>query len=229
VRRMTLVQQLRCPGAAGGFAAARIVAVVPSPLPAAFFARPAATVARDLLGCLLLRRHEGRERVVRVVETEAYLGVPDRASHAWAGRRTARTETLYLPPGHIYVYLIYGLHHCLNVTTGGEPGAAVLFRAGEPVAGEEEMGRSRGLAGPGREGALTGGPGKLCQALAIDRALNAGRFEGPELELRADVAVGEEAIARGPRVGVDYAGEAARWPLRFAVRGNPHVSRPRFG
>jgi DNA-3-methyladenine glycosylase len=198
-------------------------------LPLSFYRRPAEAVARDLLGRFVVREVAGVRLVVKLVETEAYLGAPDRASHAWGGRRTARNESLYLPGGHAYVYFIYGMHFCLNAVTGeaGE-GGAVLLRAGEPVAGMDVLREHRGLARPPRPGDLGGGPGKLCQALAIDRALDGVRLDRGPLRIAAGEPVAEEAVARGPRVGVDYAGEAAAWPLRFAIRGNPHVSRPRL-
>jgi DNA-3-methyladenine glycosylase len=200
-----------------------------SPLPSDFYRRPAETVARDLLGRFVVRELGGERLVLAIVEAEAYLGDPDRASHAWAGRRTPRNESLYLPGGHAYVYFIYGMHFCLNAVTGEAGiGSAVLLRAGEPVAGAERMAENRRLARPPRPGDLAGGPGKLCQALAIGRALDGVLLSGPELALTAGRPVAEEAVAAGPRVGVDYAGEAAAWPLRFAVRGNPHVSRPRL-
>jgi DNA-3-methyladenine glycosylase len=164
-----------------------------------------------------------------LVETEAYLGAPDRASHAWDGRRTERTESLYLPGGHAYVYLIYGLHHCLNAVTGGtDLGSAVLLRAGEPVEGIETLRRLRGWRERRvRPGDLAGGPGKLCQALAVDRALDGVPLDEGELRITRGTAVGDDEVITGPRVGVGYAGDAAYWPLRFALRGNPHVSRPR--
>jgi DNA-3-methyladenine glycosylase len=169
----------------------------------------------------------GERLVLRLVETEAYLGAPDRASHAWAGRRTVRNESLYLPGGHAYVYFIYGIHFCLNAVTGeAAVGSAVLIRAGEPVAGEEQMRQLRGLAGPPRAGEIAGGPGRLCQALAVDRALDGVPLDRPPLWIAAGAAVADDEVAVGPRIGVDYAGEAAGWPLRFALRGNRHVSRP---
>ncbi len=198
-----------------------------TPLAVDFYRRPAAEVARDLLGCLLVREVDGERLVLRLVETEAYLGAPDRASHAWAGRRTARNESLYLPGGHAYVYFIYGMHFCLNAVTGDSGiGSAVLIRAGEPVAGEERMRALRGLARPPRGGEVAGGPGRLCLALAIDRALDGAPLDRAPLWIARGAAVADAEVAAGPRVGVDYAGEAAGWPLRFAVRGNPHVSRP---
>lgn len=201
-----------------------------SPLPTEFYRRPAEDVARDLLGRYLVRELTGERLVLKLVETEAYLGAPDRASHAWGGRRTERTESLYLPGGHAYVYFIYGIHFCLNAVTGdSDIGSAVLLRAGEPVAGSELMRRHRGWEGKRvRPGDLAGGPGKLCQALAVDRALDGALLTAGELWIAVGQPVPAERIARGPRVGVDYAREAALWPLRFAEAGNRHVSRPRL-
>jgi DNA-3-methyladenine glycosylase len=206
------------------------------PLPASFYRRETEAVARDLLGRYLVRRlpaadgSTDEERLVlRLVETEAYLGAPDRASHAWAGRRTERNESLYLPGGHAYVYFIYGMHFCLNAVTGvADVGSAVLLRAGEPVEGAERMEVLRRWTKPPRPGDLAGGPGKLCQALGVGRSLDGVRLDRKDAELmitEGEPALPEE-IAAGPRIGVDYAGEAAGWPLRFALRGNRHVSRP---
>lgn len=200
-------------------------------LPASFYRRDTEEVARDLLGRYLVRRVDGERLVLRLVETEAYLGAPDRASHAWDGRRTDRVESLYLPGGYAYVYLIYGIHHCLNAVTGEtDLGSAVLLRAGEPVEGAEVLRRNRGWQDkPVRPGDLAGGPGKLCQALAIDRQLDGiPLMEGDDLTITEGEPVEPSEIAAGPRVGVDYAGEAAQWPLRFGVQGNRHVSRPRL-
>jgi DNA-3-methyladenine glycosylase len=199
------------------------------PLPTKFYRRPAEIVARDLLGRYLVRELAGERLVLRIVETEAYLGAADRASHAWGGRRTARNESLYRPGGWSYVYFIYGMHWCLNAVTGEEDiGSAVLLRAGEPVAGEARMMENRGWTRPPRPGDLAGGPAKLCQALAIDRSLDGVLLDRPPLAITTGEPVSAEAVAAGPRIGVDYAGEAAAWPLRFAVRGNPHVSKPRL-
>ena len=198
------------------------------PLPRAFYRRPAESVARDLLGRYLVRRLEGERLVLRLVETEAYLGAADRASHAWNGRRTARNASLYLAGGHAYVYLIYGLHHCLNVVTGDAGvGSAVLLRAGEPVTGKLQMKENRGWQRPLGAGDLAGGPGKLCRALAVDRRHDGASLMGGELTLARGEPTPPERVAVGPRVGVEYAGDAARWPLRFAERDNLEVSRPR--
>jgi DNA-3-methyladenine glycosylase len=202
------------------------------PLPVSFYRRPAETVARELLGRWLVREAGGERLVLRLVETEAYLGAPDAASHAAGGRRTERNESLYLPGGYAYVYFIYGIHFCLNAVTGHpDVGSAVLLRAGEPVEGETAMRRRRGLLDrprPVRPGDVAGGPGRLCQALAIDRAQDAAPLYRGELKILEGDPVAADEVIRGARVGVDYAGEAAAWPLRFAERGNPHVSRPRL-
>lgn len=186
-------------------------------------------MARELLGATLVRRFEGEILSLRIVETEAYVGPDDRACHAFGGRRTARTEVMFLAGGHAYVYFVYGMHHCLNVVTGpADRGEAVLIRAGEPLDGIETMRRLRGLVDRGtRPGEIAGGPARLCQALAIDRTLNGVPFGAGELNLVRGPSIEDRDVARSPPVGVDYAGQAAAWPLRFSIRGNPHVSRPR--
>jgi DNA-3-methyladenine glycosylase len=181
-------------------------------LPRSFYDRDTETVARELLGKLLAHRVGEELRVGRIVETEAYLGPHDLASHSSRGR-TARTEVMFGPPGHAYVYLIYGMHHCLNVVTGPEGQAsAVLLRALEPVRNVE--GRTKG-------------PGLLCRALGIDRRLNGHDLLSDDLFIAPSAAVEGEApeIVVRPRVSVDYAGEWAARPLRFYLSGNPHVSR----
>lgn len=215
---------------------------VEEPLAPEFYRRAAREVARDLLGRYLVRRlPDGERLVLRLVETEAYQGEGDRASHAWAGPVTPRSRRLFREGGHAYVYLIYGMHHCLNAVAGGaDDGQAVLLRAGEPVAGEERMralrrlgpggdgGRARAGGRPLRPGDLAGGPGRLCQALAVDRSFDGVPLWEGDLVIARGEPVPDREVVRGPRVGVAYAGEAAEWPLRFAVRGHPHVSRPRI-
>ena len=196
-------------------------------LPKEFFRRSADIVAPDLLGHLLVHRLRGENLVLRIVETEAYLGEGDRASHAWRGQPTGRTEVLFGPGGVAYVYLVYGLHNMFNVATGerGEPGA-VLVRAGEPVSGMTVMVKNRRISGEAGSGSVAGGPGKLCQAMAIDRRLNGVDLSRGELTICQGRPLSPKQIVSGRRIGVDYAGAAAAWPLRFAERGNRQVSRP---
>jgi DNA-3-methyladenine glycosylase len=188
----------------------------------------ALTAARALLGVLLVRDDGDGRLVGRIVETEAYAGPGDRASHARAGR-TPRTAVMFGPPGVAYVYLVYGLHHCLNVVCGPEGAAsAVLVRALEPVAGVERMRRRRAPTG-GPDERLAAGPARLCQAFDIDRT-----FSGEELLTpgrlwlaAAHTPVADADVVRGPRIGVDYAGpDWARRPWRFGVAGSPALSRP---
>jgi len=163
-----------------------------------------------LLGMLLAHRVEGRLRVGRVVETEAYLGPHDLAAHSARGR-TARTEVMFGPPGHAYVYLIYGVHHCMNVVTEPEgKAAAVLIRALEPVQNIEGS---------------TKGPGLLCRALGINRSHSGHDLLSDDLFLaEPDDREPFEVVAR-PRIGVAYAGEWAAKPLRFYIAGNAFISR----
>jgi DNA-3-methyladenine glycosylase len=168
-------------------------------------------VARELIGAQLHRVFpDGRHAVGRIVETEAYLGPHDLASHARVGR-TARNEVMFGPPGRAYVFLIYGMYWCLNVVTEGAGSAsAVLIRAIEPLHGIE-----------GR----TDGPGRLCRALAIDRTFNGEDLRGSALYLTRGSSPGRVVVTA--RIGVDYARHWARRLLRYIEAGNPHVSRPR--
>jgi DNA-3-methyladenine glycosylase len=178
-------------------------------------------VARALLGCRLVRRLPGLPpRTAVIVETEAYLGVADPAAHTWEGRRTPRVAPMWGPPGHAYVFRIYGMHDCLNVVTreAGVP-EAVLLRAAVPV------GWWSGEAVPRRELLAASGPGRLCRALSVGRELSGSPLSGPDLELLLPIPGGPRGVLSGPRVGVDYAGEAAAWPLRFAVADCPAVTR----
>lgn len=196
------------------------------PLPDVFYFRPADVVARDLLGRHLVRELPEGRIVVRLVEAEAYAGPHDRASHAYRGRRTPRNESMYLAGGHAYVYRIYGIHFCLNVVTGPEgEGIAVLLRAGEILEGEALVRRNR----PGEIAAhrLLAGPGNLTKGLAVDTDLDTVRLDGGALRMAAGEPVAESAILTGPRVGCESAGEAAAWPLRYAVAGSRAVSSPR--
>jgi DNA-3-methyladenine glycosylase len=179
-------------------------------LPHSFYDRDTQTVARELLGTLLAHRVDGALRVGRIVETEAYLGPHDLAAHS-SKRRTARTEVMFGPPGHAYVYLIYGMYHCLNfVTREVGHASAVLIRALEPVSGID---------------AKTSGPGLLCRALGIDRRRNGFDLTSEELFVAAPGKSTRFRITKRPRIGVDYAGEWAQKPLRFYIQDNPFVSR----
>jgi DNA-3-methyladenine glycosylase len=183
-------------------------------LPRAFYDRPALIVARDLLGQVLIHEAGGRRRAGRIVETEAYVGPQDLACHASKGR-TARTEVMFGPPGHAYMFLIYGMYWCFNVVTGAEGvAAAVLVRALEPLEGL-------------RPGVRTDGPGRLCRALGIARAHNGADLSGRVLRIESGPPVSPRRRERGPRIGVDYAGPWAAKPYRFWIRGNPYVSAPR--
>lgn len=189
-----------------------------SPLPRAFYDRPTLQVARELLGTYLVRRLGEHRLVGRIVETEAYIGEGDPACHAARGR-TNRTEIMYGPPGYAYVYFIYGMYYCLNAVTEREGfPAAVLIRALEPVQGIEIMQRHRGHRSIHQ---LTSGPGKLCQALAIDASLNGADLCGDTLFILPGEPVPEEAVEITSRIGIS-AGKEHPW--RFFLRGNPCVS-----
>jgi DNA-3-methyladenine glycosylase len=194
-----------------------------------FYARPTLTVARALLGQRLVRDIDGQRLSGWIVETEAYIGPEDTANHASKGR-TARTEVMFGPPGYIYVYFVYGMHYMLNFTTEGVGfPAAVLIRAIEPLAGQALMQfhRQKADSPPLKPANLTNGPGKLCQALRIDKSLNRlAVTTGQALWVEADQNIPDAAVATGPRIGVGYAqpkDRAASW--RFWVRDSRFVSK----
>lgn len=199
-------------------------------LPREYYLGNTVGLARDLLGKTLVRVLNGEPLVCRITETEAYVARCDKACHAYGGRRTARTEVLFGPPGHAYLYLIYGMHYCLNLVTEPEgEAAAVLIRGLEAVSGTETIRRLR--FGPAAEGGLNAyqkknflnGPGKLCRALALTTAENGMDLTGGTLflcERSEDVGVPSpprrrERVRTGPRIGVDYAEEARDFPWRF--------------
>ena len=180
------------------------------PLPRSFYEPSAKTVAPSLLGHWLIRRAPGGYCGGPIIETEAYL-CDDPACHGARGL-TPRTKVMFGPPGHAYVYLIYGIHCCMNVVTEAEGRAsAVLLRALEPVQEIE---------------ARTQGPGLLCKAMQIDRGLNGADLLGDELYIASLPDAPPVAIVRRPRIGVDYAGHWARRLLRFYVKGSSCISRP---
>ncbi len=180
-------------------------------LPRSFYDRDTVSVARDLLGKYLVHRSRGVRRIGRIVEVEAYVGSHDLAAHSSKGL-TERTKVMFGPPGHAYVYFIYGMYFCMNVVTERDGhGSAVLLRGLEPVANVE-----------GR----TGGPGLLCRAMHIDRRLNAHDLLSDNFYLAAPGKLADFVIVKRPRVGVDYARHWAKRHLRFYIKGNPFVSRP---
>lgn len=196
-----------------------------------FFDRDTVQVAQDLLGKYLIREFPGGPLAVRLVETEAYVGPIDKACHAYNYRRTSRTETLFAPPGTVYIYFIYGMYHCLNFVTEpeGTP-CAVLIRGAQVRAGNELLVRNRFGKGPGDLSAyqrkhFLDGPGKLCKALALTRTLNGtSLLDGPlwvcdRLEDAGLSPWPEEpsdpVIHTGRRIGIDYAEEAVDFPWRF--------------
>ena len=190
-----------------------------------FYNRDTISVAKDLLGKYIVRISDGVERIGKIVEVEAYLGPHDLAAHSARGR-TPRTEIMFGPPGHAYVYMIYGMYFCMNIVTEREGhAAAVLLRALEPV----------------RNLTKTQGPGLLCKAMGIDKRLNGHDLESDDFFIAAAIetdkshktrgltthgsGLTEFKIVAGPRIGVDYSREWAKAPLRFYIKGNPFVSR----
>jgi DNA-3-methyladenine glycosylase len=193
-------------------------------LPVAFFDRPADVVARELLGALVVSRAGGILTSARIVETEAYLGYRDPASHGYLHRRNERNAALFGPPGSWYVYLSYGIHWCANLVCEAEGTAsAVLLRALEPVEGIARMRERRGRVD---DRDLCSGPGKLCQALGITRDLDGRPMAGSEVVVLEPTVALPVEVAVTPRIGIT---KAADWPLRFLVEGNPHVSGRRRG
>jgi DNA-3-methyladenine glycosylase len=189
-------------------------------LPVAFFRRPTEVVAAELIGKIVVSTVGGLLTAGRIVETEAYLGYDDPASHGYRHHRNARNEALFGRPGIWYVYLSYGMHWCANlVCQRAGLASAVLLRALEPLEGLDVMRERRGEL-PDRQ--LCSGPGRLCQALGIDRDLDGSAMaEGPVVVLRGD-RVAASAISATPRIGIS---KAADWPLRFHLTDSPWTSR----
>jgi DNA-3-methyladenine glycosylase len=195
------------------------------PLPREFYESDPREVSRDLLGKVLVRRAHRKLLAGRIVEVEAYLGDDDPAAHAAAGK-TLRNAVLFGPPGHSYVYFIYGNHYCFNVsclpdgTAGG-----VLFRALEPLLGIEEMARARGVSENGSQRLLTSGPGRLAEALGITRERDNGK---DVTSTKSDLWIADDRyrpaqIVTTTRIGIT---KAAKLPLRYLIAGNPFVSGP---
>ncbi len=192
-----------------------------TPLPRSFYEGSVLDVARSMIGKLLVHAAPEGTTAGRIVECEAYRGPEDLAAHSAGGRRTARTEVMFGPPGHAYLFLLYGMHWAFNVVVApeGHP-HAILVRAVEPVLGAPLMASRRGID-PSRS-QLTNGPGKLCAALGLDASAYGLDLTGPQLYL-ADGAP-RASIGRSPRINVDYAGAWAKKPWRFYERGNRYVS-----
>lgn len=209
-----------------GGATAPQVAAAPASRPTfitnrSWFDRPALAVAADLLGMVVIHDSPGGSVAARVVEVEAYEGPEDLAAHSSRGQ-TRRTGVMFGPPGHLYVYLVYGMHDCANVVCGpGTKPEAVLLRAGEIVDGKGIARHRRGGVAARR---LAAGPGNLARALGIDRTLNGVDLTiGP---VRIATGTPPDAVDRGPRVGVDYADAWATRPYRLSIHDDPHRSRP---
>jgi DNA-3-methyladenine glycosylase len=189
-------------------------------LPVEFFTRPAPVVARDLLGALIVSDIGGKHTAGRIVETEAYLGRDDPASHGYQLRRNSRNEALYGPLGRWYVYLAYGIHWCTNLVCWSHGmGSAVLLRALEPIEGQDIMRKRRGVQS---DRLLCSGPGKLCQALGITRSLDGQAMRNSPVQVLKGAVPDDAVIAVTPRIGIT---KAAEWPLRFLVAGSRWTSR----
>jgi DNA-3-methyladenine glycosylase len=181
------------------------------------------SIARELIGCTLVSISGEGTTAGRIVEAEAYLGKADSAAHAFRGRVDGRTEVLYRQGGYAYVFLIYGMYSCFNVSTGpeGVP-ECVLIRALEPLEGIELMRSRRGMV---KLTDLCSGPGKLCQAMAITKEQNMLDLCGAELYIAAPARKTRLTILRSPRIHIDYAEKGKFFPWRFYIKDNPYVSR----
>ncbi len=192
-----------------------------------FYERDTEEIAKTLLGKDLVHDSSEGKTVGKIVETEAYLGKDDPAAHTYEDTRTDRTEVMFGPPGHAYVYLIYGMYHCFNVVTGeeGEP-EAVFIRALEPIKGVKLMQKRRDIddiSGSKRYD-LTNGPGKLCMAMDIDKSLIGEDLREDELFISESKEDQDFQIEEAKRINIDYADEAAEWKLRYYISENPYVS-----
>lgn len=195
-----------------------------------FYDRDTELVAKELLGKLLVHEINNKKIIAKIVETEAYLGVKDKAAHSYGGRRTPRVEVMYGEPGFVYVFLIYGMYHCFNIVTreSGNP-QAVLIRAVEPIQGFDLMAENRfqkayhDLTKSQRKN-LTNGPGKLCKALQIEKAINGEDICGKKLYVQEENHSKNINIKVAKRVGIDYAEEAKDYLLRFYIENNEYVS-----
>ncbi|MDG0815035.1 DNA-3-methyladenine glycosylase [Bdellovibrio svalbardensis] len=189
-------------------------------LPQEFYFNDTTSVAKSLLGKVLHIQTTGQEFRARIVETEAYLGVIDPACHTFGNKKTPRTKSMYMDGGHSYVYMIYGMYFCLNfVTRTSEHPEAVLIRGLEPLPSDPDI---------KKKNIKTNGPGKLCKHYHITKALDGvclWKKKSPLFVSDDNFKVSAKNIIARPRIGVDYAGEAAAWPLRFYIADNVYVSK----
>lgn len=195
-----------------------------------FFKQDTVEVAKKLLGKKIIRNISGNFFCAKIVETEAYLGLEDRACHSYGGKITNRNKTLYLDGGHIYVYLIYGMYNLLNIVTRDENHPeAILIRAVEPLENLDALSQNRfaknyeDLTNYQKKN-LSNGPGKLSMALGIDRSLNEKKLSKDYLYIANGEDISEKDLVTTKRIGIDYAGEDAKLPLRFYIKNNPNVS-----
>ncbi len=194
-----------------------------------FFKQDTVEVAKKLLGKKIIRNISGNFFCAKIVETEAYLGLEDRACHSYGGKITNRNKTLYLDGGHIYVYLIYGMYNLLNIVTRDENHPeAVLIRAVEPLENldafsQKRFGKNYKDLTNYQKKNLSNGPGKLSMALGIDRSLNEKKLSKDYLYIAHGEDISEKDLVTTKRIGIDYAGEDAKLPLRFYIKNNPNV------
>lgn len=196
-----------------------------------FYTRDTLDVAKDLLGKYLVVDQKDKKMIVRIVETEGYIGPIDKASHTYNNRRTKRTEVMYYSGGHVYIYQIYGLYFCLNIVTEDETvGTAVLIRGGEPIEGLEQMAVNRYDKGYNElsnkeKKNLTNGPGKLCKALALDKTRNGESLLNDEIYICEMIPDEKIEMIHTKRVNIDYAEEAKDYNWRFYIKNNKFVSK----
>ncbi|MCQ6266674.1 DNA-3-methyladenine glycosylase [Fictibacillus sp. WQ 8-8] len=199
------------------------------------FELPTLKLAKTLLGMELVHQTDEGLASGIIAETEAYMGPEDMAAHSFGGKRTPRTEIMYAEPGHVYVYFIYGMHTCFNIVSGPlHKPEAILIRALEPKEGIPLMMHRRsmkipvlenGAWKPGQLKKLTNGPGKLCKAMGISLNDYGLKLNAEHLYLKEYKTLSEEDIVSGPRINVDYAGEAVHYPYRFWIKDNIYVSK----
>ncbi|RCW51626.1 DNA-3-methyladenine glycosylase [Halanaerobium sp. ST460_2HS_T2] len=191
-----------------------------------FYQKNAVQAAKDLIGKIIVRKYNGKIIKVRIVETEAYCGAQDKASHAHNNKKTKRTAPMFMPGGYSYIYLIYGMYYCFNVVTAAENKPhAVLIRGVEPLEGLDQIKENRQIKSSKIE-ELTNGPGKLSQALKIDKNLNGCNLIESSALYITDNKKEEFEIESSPRVNIDYAEEYKNKKWRFFIKNNKYISKP---